>query len=389
MRRLFVGASKAVFNAGYRMAQHVMKRRDEVVFLSRQANEPSYDFETVATEFERRGWKATMHLKKVTKRNVIAYAGHVVSEIGLLARCRIAILDRYDPVVSLIDFKSARAENVPAGYHDEFPLKPTIIQLWHAFGAFKKFGYQSIGVREGHSAEVVDVFNIHRNYSWVVCSSESARPAFSEAFAYPIERVVALDRPEYDELLETRKRLEEARKPKPSTSKRCNVLMAPTLRKSKASTHPFRDLYAKRTSFENRIDADVMWSFHPLEEGLPAPGNASEQLLAADVVVTDYSSIAYEAYLLGKPTVFFIPDIEEYRVSPGLNADPLELSPGICATSEDELVSLLEGAVGGSAYSTADFDAFAGSAFALNDRRTGTAAQHFVDFAIAQARTSK
>ncbi len=385
MRRLFVGASKAVFNLGYRATQRVMKRRNEVVFLSRQANEPSYDFKTVAAEFERRGWKTTMHLKKVTKRNVIAYAGHVASEIRLLARCRIAILDRYDPVVSLIDFESAHAERVPEGYHDEFPLKPTIIQLWHAFGAFKKFGYQSIGVREGHSAEVVDVFNIHRNYSWVVCSSEAARPAFSEAFAYPVERIVALDRPEYDELLETRKQLENRAASETQAGKRIKVLMAPTLRKSKASTHPFRDLYAEKASFESRIDADVTWSFHPLEEGLPAPGNASGQLLAADVVVTDYSSIVYEAYLLGKPVVFFIPDIEEYRVSPGLNADPLELAPGICATSKQELVGLLEQVVNEGAYPTGDFEAFAGSAFQLAAKREGTAAARFVDFAIEQA----
>ncbi|MBP3866403.1 MAG: hypothetical protein J6D25_01150, partial [Eggerthellaceae bacterium] len=38
------------------------------------------------------------------------------------------------------------------------------------------------------------------NYSWVVCSGEQCRPAFAEAFSCPVERVVALDRPEYDEL---------------------------------------------------------------------------------------------------------------------------------------------------------------------------------------------
>ena len=58
-------------------------------------------------------------------------------------------------------------------------------------------------------------------------------------------------------------------------------------------------------------DVEVAWSFHPLEEGAGASLNVSEALLEADLVVTDYSSIVYEAYVLGKRAAFYVPDIDD------------------------------------------------------------------------------
>lgn len=383
MRRAFAACSKAFFNFIYRASSPSKPRKDQVVFLSRQADEPSYDYVELSREFERRGWTSVMHLKKVTKRNLIPYAYHVVKEVRLLAKSKAAILDRYDPVVSMLEFEYDAFDD--AGLpdecvHREFPLRPVVMQLWHAFGVYKRFGYQSIGTREGHSRDVIDAFSIHRNYSWVVCSGEQCRPAFAEAFSCPVERVVALDRPEYDELTSMVQQ-------RPGLCCKTRVLMAPTLRKSASSEHPFKDLYERRNEFERLLgDAiEVVWSFHPLESGLPAPGNVSQTLVDADILVTDYSSIVYEAYLLGKPVLFYIPDIDKYVVSPGLNANPAEASPGICLHDEEQLAERLQGiASGEAAYDFDQLEAFAGGAFGGVDRSSGTAASRFVDFVIAE-----
>ena len=385
VRRAFVAVSKGVFNLIYRVRSRA-PRQNEVAFLSRQTNTPSFDFVQLARDFEQRGWKTTMLLKKVTKRNLVSYAAHVMREIGLLARCKVAILDRYDPVVSLIDFSCEPADDVPAGMHDEFPCEPLVIQLWHAFGAYKKFGYQSVGTREGHTAEVTDVFNIHRNYSWIVCSGEGSREAFAEAFNYPVARVVALDRPEYDELVSMRSELHDGAHADGNRDA-FTVLMAPTLRKSKASAHPFRDLYENATVFQQELatagsgaSIELTWSFHPLEAGLPAPGNASQELLAADCVVTDYSSIVYEAYLLGKPVAFYVADLDSYLVSPGLNVNPAEICPGICARTEEELAQLVAGfAANPGAYPVEQLEAFAAPAF----EHAPDTVRSVVDFALA------
>ena len=412
-RRVLVSTAAFAFKALYRVSNK-KRRRDEAVFLSRQTNTPSYDFAQIAQEFERRGWKVHMHLKKVSNRNLPSYAFHVLKELRLLGRCRVALLDRYDPVVSLLDFEcdrapeehaansasagsAAPASNAPRNNtassssptNWDFPRKPVILQVWHAFGAFKKFGFQSVDTPEGHSADFTSTFNIHRNYSWVFCSGEGARPSFAEAFSYPIERVVAMDRPEYDELAaKARERAERraAREPGP-----LKVLMAPTLRINEDSAHPFRDLYEQRASFEKAVadacGATVQWSFHPLESKLPAPGNVSDQLLACDCVVTDYSSIVYEAYLLGIPALFYVPDIQSYRVSPGLNTDPSTTCPGLCAFTQDELVASIADLADAAAqtYPKEELEAFAASAFDIPMERTTSAAARIVDFAIAHA----
>ena len=350
--RPFVAISRVAFNALYK-ARSRKVRRDEVVFLSRQADEPSYDFRELARDFESRGWKATMHLKKVKARNLPGYVRHVLVEIGLLARCRVVVLDRYDPVVSLIDFVGERTVGAGAVNH-VFPTRPLVLQLWHAFGAYKKFGFQTNDTPEGHTSSFMRDYKIHRNYSYVVCSGEGCREPFAEAFACPVERVVALHRPEYDELLSIRSQLQAGRK--------CGegaVLMAPTLRINDDSAHPFRELYRRRNGFEPAVEGKVVWAFHPLEDGLPAPGNVSGGLVDCDAVVTDYSSIVYEAYLLGKRVYFYVPDIGSYRTSPGLNADPAQLAPSLCAFTEEELVAL----VNQSDYPREQLEAFVGRAF--------------------------
>ena len=368
IQRPYVRASRFAFNTWYRIANR-RERRDEVVFISRQSNVPSYDFETLAQAFQMRGWRSTMHLKAVRKRNLVSYFQHVIVEIWLLGRCKLAIVDRYDPVVCLLDFDCEPQKNEPLESKEEapepvnrdFPRKPMVVQLWHAFGSFKMFGYQSVGTPEAQPADVFEDYRIHRNYSWVVCSGEQSRHAFAEAFACPVDRVIALNRPEFDELVALRRRL--ARDEHEST-RQPRILMAPTRRFNNDATHPFRDLYNHAELFEKRIDADVIWAFHPLDEGLPAPGNVSDKLVECDLLVTDYSSIVYEAYVLGKPTLFFIPDIEEYRKIPGLNCDPVELSPALCAHDVDGLVEKVSGCISDpQSYPQGQYENFAARAF--------------------------
>ncbi len=366
-----VACARAVLGGLYRVFC-LIPRRDEVLLFSRQANEPSRDFVVVGEHLAERGLSPVFMTKKLSARSFASYLAFAVREVYHLARCRACVLDRYDPIVSLLDLRcEAGSESTSsgasvAGSHglplfDEFPSEPVVVQMWHALGAFKKFGYQSLGTPESHPVDTARIFRIHRNCSWVLCSGEGARLAFAEAFNVPASRVRALPRPEYFHLREVAagRRADGARR-----SGKPRVLFAPTLRKNPGSAHPLRDLRASEVWRALEPLAEVVWSLHPLEERGTAAADVSADLLEADYVVTDYSSVAYEAYLLGVRVLFYVPDLEEYRVSPGLNSDPGTLCPDLCFQEGRELVVALEGFLSGErAYPAEQLDTFASPAF--------------------------
>jgi CDP-glycerol glycerophosphotransferase len=73
-----------------------------------------------------------------------------------------------------------------------------------------------------------------------------------------------------------------------------------------------------------------------------------ELLLAADVLITDYSSAMFDYGVLDRPIVIYAPDWEIYRTLRGTYFDLLAEPPGVVATTETHLVdAFLSGAVWG------------------------------------------
>ncbi|MCP3822165.1 CDP-glycerol glycerophosphotransferase family protein [Streptomyces sp. A3M-1-3] len=72
--------------------------------------------------------------------------------------------------------------------------------------------------------------------------------------------------------------------------------------------------------------------------------STEELALAADVLITDYSSLMFDYACLDRPVVVYAPDWQAYRLSRGTYLDPLSGrlgdTPGAIATSEPELRDL-------------------------------------------------
>ncbi|MER3391628.1 MAG: CDP-glycerol glycerophosphotransferase family protein, partial [Microcella pacifica] len=141
------------------------------------------------------------------------------------------------------------------------------------------------------------------------------------------------------------------------------VLYAPTWRDGdEDAAIPTRDEWQAIAAWADSAGAVVLIRSHPLGAGSYAAGaqqsprirllgsdvltDVTPVLPAADVVVTDYSSIAFDAAIGGVPTVFFAPDLARYLATRGLYTPYREFSGGDPATTWAEALERLDAALG-------------------------------------------
>lgn len=212
------------------------------------------------------------------------------------------------------------------------PHRPrtTVIQVWHAAGALKRFGADTARPL----AEPEATF-LHRYYDVVVTSGEASRGPWSAALRTPLEHVLPLGTPRTDELFDTaglaatRAAIVGAH---PALAGRRVVLYAPTFRGRGAAKRAGIGLDARALRDALPGDFALVLKTHPnLDPGLGSrdgfdlvvePTTPLNTMLAAsDILVTDYSSSIFEWALLRRPLVLLVDDLEEYERDPGLYLD--------------------------------------------------------------------
>jgi CDP-ribitol ribitolphosphotransferase len=189
---------------------------------------------------------------------------------------------------------------------------------------------------------------MHRNYDAVLCGGPAAVPSFAEAFGTDPSRILPLGLPRVDYLLShatdtlsttcsERVRDLAERFPRIAEPGRTIVMYAPTFRGRHTEPPGQRDVDAL-SELVAAFAGDrftLILKPHALkatglsgEHVVDATGMDSLQLMPlCDVVITDYSAIAFEAAVLEKPVFYFVYDLDEYRVEQGLNIDPLAEMP--------------------------------------------------------------
>lgn len=130
-------------------------------------------------------------------------------------------------------------------------------------------------------------------------------------------------------------------------------LVAPTFRdKNKVAFPPFavqpvrralEEKYGAPCSFAFRAHPNTGFASIPHTDFIDATDypDVTELLIAADVLITDYSSIAEDYALTGKPGYLFIPDREEFEQQRGLYY-PHSIRPFPVAFSEQDLIDLIQ-----------------------------------------------
>jgi CDP-ribitol ribitolphosphotransferase len=327
----------------YRGLGLLLRRKRKVVFLSRQTDEPSLDFQMLAEELraQSRGVEVVTRCRRMRPgwTGRIAYLGEVLAQLRHLADSSVCVVDGYIIPVSVLE------------HRDEL----FVVQMWHALGAIKKFGYQALDRPAGRSSSVARAMRMHRNYDLVTCGGPASVPVFAEAFDVDPSLVRPLGLPRVDRMLE-RARDTFASSPVPeirSLAERfprlldettVRVLYAPTFRRDGASEWPsVVDAFATKrfTLLAKPHDLDETQVTGP--HVVDASGTQIAELLPlCDAVVTDYSAVAFEAWALGKPVYFYVHDIEHYRQATGLNFDPEVEVPESTSRDINDIAELIE-----------------------------------------------
>ncbi|WP_373892407.1 CDP-glycerol glycerophosphotransferase family protein [Weissella confusa] len=314
-------------------------RENVVAFLSDSRSDMTGNFEYIENEINSRASSLQMSymLKKTnsTKKTLREYT----KIAWLIATSRHVLLDDFYPLV--------------------YPLKirngVNLIQVWHAVGAFKTFGFSRVGLPGGPKKDSKN----HRNYTWAIVSSKNVAPFYAEGFGIDEEKVLPLGAPRTDAFFdETYKEnvVTRLNEDLPFIKNKKVILFAPTFRgNGQQSAYydfdwiDFEKIYQNLKSkgyvmlfkihpfVKNKVDipdkfADFFYDVSSYRE-------INDLLLISNALITDYSSVVFEYSLLRKKTIFFVPDLEEYTASRDFYVNYKEFVPGPIVRNNDELIT--------------------------------------------------
>lgn len=293
----------------------------KVAIISRESNTRTLDIAMLESELLRRGMDVTVLSKLLTKEKSIkalGYLGHVLRQEAAILAADVVVLDTYCIPASMIPHRKGTK----------------VIQMWHALGAIKKFGWQTVGKEGGSSGKVARLMRMHHGYDYVVCASDVTADHFCEAFRTDRSKIVKYGLPRIDYIKSVADGERHAdmlakimtKYPQLKNGKK-TVVYAPTFRRGKT------------VDVQSLVDAlgtdryNIVVKLHPLYRGdFAAAGDGAnviydddftsfDWLSAADMIISDYSSLVIEATLADKPLFIYAYDLDEYGENTGLNID--------------------------------------------------------------------
>jgi CDP-glycerol glycerophosphotransferase (TagB/SpsB family) len=278
-----------------------------------------------------------------------------------------------------------------------FPIYPvkkrpgvTIVQVWHACGAFKRFGRATLEAEWGADQVFLKWVPIHSNYDLTLVSSASIAPIYAEAFGQPVEKIsAAFGIPRTDALLPSPERDARERAVRERLGLhdgRTTVLYAPTFRGTDlkgAAAPELLDIAALSRALGSEYR--LILRLHPfVKSAMRIPPEAgdfvvdasnepdvNEVMLAGDILVSDYSSIIFEYALLNRPMAFLAPDLAAYERERGFFFDYRTGVPGPVLESTEQLARW----IGAKVFDRQRVRDFAAASFDVMD---GRATERFV-----------
>lgn len=243
-----------------------------------------------------------------------------------------------------------------------YPLKirekAELIQVWHAVGAFKTFGYSRVGMPGGPRPDSVN----HKNYTRALVSSHNIADKYAEGFGISINNILPIGIPRTDLFFNKNEQaivIDKVYNELPFLKGKKVILFAPTFRGNgqQSAFYPYEMIDFKKI-YQEFADKGYIFllKIHPFVQNEPnipykyadffydvsSYREINDLLLVTDILITDYSSVCFEYALLKKQMIFFSPDLAEYMSSRNFYYDYLDFIPGSFATNTNELISQIK-----------------------------------------------
>lgn len=324
-----IGVFAKIFGAVMGFFYSFYKRRkteNKIAFISRQSETPSTDFRYLINEIKTNypQYQVVVLCKMIPSSfgGKIKYVGEMFRQMKALATSKVVVLDGYCILASMLKHKK--------------DLK--IIQIWHALGAFKKFGKSVLDKEGGKSSKTASAFKMHNNYSYIAASGDECVPFFAQAFGQLVSKFIPIGIPRMDYLTDPqeneRVRGNVLRKYPQLANGRKNILYAPTFRDTQQDKDALANATEELVNKVNYSDFNLIVKHHVVDSNKEqiytdsrmnkAEGEnftAMDFMCVADYVVTDYSSVIYEALLKDLPIYIYCFDSDKYIDERGFYID--------------------------------------------------------------------
>lgn len=284
------------------------QRKNQVAMLSDSRAELSGNLAFIDEELKLQGYDVQYFFKRKLKEQKTQKEVRALCK--MMAQSKYILVDDFYPIIYPIKLRRGTK----------------LIQVWHAMGAFKTVGFSRLGKPGGPNPRSLT----HRNYTAAITSAEGIRKDYAEAFGISIDKVFPTGVPRTDiffdqqYIAEVRERLYQTY---PILKRKKVVLFAPTFRGAGQNSAHYNFDWIDFDRIEKELGDDYIFivKLHPFIKNtdkvpvdnpmfldLTFEREINDLLFVTDILITDYSSVIFEASLLNIDTIFYVPDLESY-----------------------------------------------------------------------------
>lgn len=336
---------KCIYPFVYKIGTIRKIKNKKIIFVENHLDYVSNNYVCLRPLLEKNGYSITTHFLQTSVVGRLAVIGKTIRLMFDMADARCVFITESNSAFGTIPLRKGT----------------DLVQLWHACGAFKKWGFSVADKSFGDSLNDLQKYSGHCNYTLVPVSGEAVCFAYEEAFG--LEAIKQIVRPlgvsRTDIFFDEQQKIKAYDKLKQSNINldgKKIVLYAPTFRgnikDAKAPAFDYDLFYEKFHKDYILLIKQHPFVKQPLSIRKEYDGeivdvtfniDIEDLLMVADICITDYSSVVFEYSLMNRPILFYAYDLASYYDERGFYYPYEAFVPGpIVKTMEDLVEALLD-----------------------------------------------